>query len=111
MEDPEGLKRKKLQELQAKLQEDSYRHDQIQQVEQQRRSILMEVLTSEARSRLGNVKLARPEFGMQVESFLIQLAQSGQVKQKVTDVQLKQILGKVQQKKRDIKIRTDSWRK
>lgn len=105
MEDPEELKKKKLLELQQRVQEESIRQEQRRQVELQRRSILMEVLTPEARGRLANVKLARPEYALQVENLLIQLAQSGQVKQKITDAQLKQILGKISQKKREFKIR------
>jgi programmed cell death protein 5 len=105
MEDPEELKKKKLLELQQRVQEESIRQEQRRQVELQRRSILMEVLTPEARGRLANVKLARPEYALQVENLLIQLAQTGQVKQKITDAQLKQILGKISQRKREFKIR------
>jgi programmed cell death protein 5 len=105
MEDPEELKKKKLLELQQRLQEEGVMQEQRRQVELQRRSILMEVLTPDARSRLANVKLARPEYALQVENLLIQLAQTGQVKQKITDAQLKQILGKISRKKREFRIR------
>lgn len=105
MEDPEELKKKKLLELQQRIQAESIKQEQRQQVELQRRSILMEVLTPEARGRLANVKLARPDYALQVENLMIQLAQSGQIKQKITDAQLKQILGKISQKKREFKIR------
>lgn len=105
MEDPEELKKKKLLELQRRLQEEGIRQEQRRQVELQRRSLLMEVLTPEARSRLANIKLARPEYALQIENLLIQLAQTGQVKQKITDAQLKQILGKLSQKKKEFKIR------
>jgi programmed cell death protein 5 len=105
MEDPEELKRKKLQELQQKIHEEDVKQGQQQQIELQRRSILREVLTSEARSRLANVKLARRDYALQVENLLIQLVQTGQVKQKITDAQLKQILGKISQKKREFRIR------
>ncbi len=105
MEDPEELKRKKLLELQQRFQEEGIKQEQRRQVELQRRSILMEVMTPEARSRLANVKLARPEYALQIENLLIQLAQTGQVKQKITDAQLKQILGKISRKKREFRIR------
>lgn len=65
----------------------------------------MEVLTPEARSRLANVKIAKPEYAVQIENLLIQLAQSGQLKQKIGDAQLKQILGKISEKKREFRIR------
>jgi len=104
-DDPEELKKKKLLELQQRVQAESIRQEQRRQVELQRRSILMEVLTPEARGRLANVKLARPDYALQVENLMIQLAQSGQIKQKITDAQLKQILGKISKKRREFKIR------
>lgn len=104
-DDPEELKKKKLLELQQRVQAESIRQEQRRHVELQRRSILMEVLTPEARGRLANVKLARPDYALQVENLMIQLAQSGQIKQKITDAQLKQILGKISKKRREFKIR------
>lgn len=65
----------------------------------------MEALTPEARSRLANIKLAKPEYGEAVENLLIQLAQSGQIKQKITDEQLKNILLKIAGKKKEFRIR------
>ncbi|MEE9612385.1 MAG: DNA-binding protein [Desulfatiglandales bacterium] len=105
MDDIEELKKKKLRELQQKLQEENLHEERAMQVEQQKKSVLMEVLTPEARSRLANVKMAKPEFAAQVESLFLQLAQSGQLKEKVTDAQLKQMLAKISGKKKDIRIR------
>ena len=104
-EDLEELKRRRLLELQQRLQEERAREEQRQAVEFQRRSILMEVLTPEARSRLANIKIAKPEYAAQIENLLIQLAQSGQLKQKISDAQLKQILGKISEKKKEFRIR------
>ncbi|MFH1773969.1 MAG: DNA-binding protein [Methanobacteriota archaeon] len=104
-EDLEELKRRRLLELQQRLQEERAREEQRQLVEFQRRSILTEILAPEARSRLANIKIAKPEYAIQIENLLIQLAQSGQLKQKISDVQLKQILGKISEKKREFRIR------
>lgn len=104
-DDLEELKKRKLLELQQRVQEERIREEQRRQLELQRRSVLMEILTPEARQRLANVKLARPEYALQIENLLIQLSQSGQVKQKITDAQLKQILGKIAGKKKDFRIR------
>ncbi|MDI6655596.1 MAG: DNA-binding protein [Candidatus Hydrothermarchaeota archaeon] len=104
-EDLEELKRRRLLELQQRLQEERAREEQRQLVELQRRSILTEILTPEARSRLANIKIAKLEYAVQVENLLIQLAQSGQLKQKISDVQLKQILGKISEKKKEFRIR------
>ncbi|NOZ58828.1 MAG: DNA-binding protein [Euryarchaeota archaeon] len=105
MDDLEELKRRKLMELQRQLQEEALRQEQLRQVEEQKRLVLKSILTPEARSRLMNIKMARPEFAAQVEALLIQLAQTGQVKQRITDAQLKEILRRLTAKKRDIKIR------
>jgi programmed cell death protein 5 len=104
-DDLEELKRRKLLELQQRLQEERLREEQRRQLELQRRALLMEILTPEARQRLANVKLARPEYAIQIENLLIQLAQRGQVKQRITDAQLKQILSKISGKKKEFKIR------
>lgn len=104
-EDLDALRRKKLLELQQRAQAERELEAQKQQLDTQKRSVLMEVLTPEARSRLANVKLARPEYALQIENLIIQLAQTGQIRQKITDEQLKQILRKISAKRKDITIR------
>ena len=104
-EDLDALRRKKLLELQQRAQAERDQEAQKQQLDLQKRSVLMEVLTPEARSRLANVKLARPEYALQIENLIIQLAQTGQIRQKITDEQLKQILRKISAKRKDITIR------
>jgi programmed cell death protein 5 len=105
MEDIDELRKKKLMELQQRLQEERLEEEQRRRIELQKRSILMEIMTPEARSRLANVKIAKPEFATQIENLFIQLAQSGKLKQKITDSQLKQMLAKISGKKREIKIK------
>jgi programmed cell death protein 5 len=104
-DDLEEVKKRKLLELQQRLQEERLKEEKVRQLELQRRAILMEILTPEARQRLANVKLARPEYALQIESLLIQLAQRGQVKHKITNAQLKDILSKISGKKKEFKIR------
>jgi programmed cell death protein 5 len=103
--DLDEIRKRKLAELQQSLQEQEIAEEQAMQIEAQKRKILMGVLTPEARNRLANIKLARPEFAAQIENLLIQLAQSGQLAEKIDDKQLKEILLKISKKKRDIKIR------
>jgi programmed cell death protein 5 len=105
MEDVEEVKKRKLLELQRRLAEEAAREEERRQIEIQRKSILMGILTPEARGRLANIKLARPEFAAQIENLLIQLAQTGKIQQKITDAQLKNILAKLSEKKRDFRIR------
>jgi programmed cell death protein 5 len=102
----EDLKRRKLLELQQRLQEQEAVEQQRAAIEAQKREILRGVLTPEARQRLANVKMARPDYAAQVENLLIQLAQSGQLRAKISDAQLKDILSKIAaSRKKDIRIR------
>lgn len=103
--DVDELKRRKLLELQQRLQEERAREEQKQQVELQKRSVLMEILTPEARSRLANVKVAKPSYGAAIENMLVQLAYNGQIKQKINEAQLKQILTNIAGKKKEFRIR------
>ena len=75
--------------------------------EAQMQALLRKILTPEARQRLQNVKLVRPDFAAQIEMQLLQLAQSGRVPLPITDDLLKKLLEQIQsqQTKRDISIR------
>ncbi len=70
----------------------------------QKDQILRQVLSPEARLRLNNVKMVKPELANAVENYLINLAAQGQARGQITDEQLKQILASAQQPKRDFKI-------
>jgi programmed cell death protein 5 len=105
MDELEALRKKKLAELQAQAEAEQANKEQVAQAESQIKQILTQILTPEARSRLITIKMAKPEFASQVELLLIQLAQSGQIKSKIDDVQLKALLAKVSKPKKDFKIR------
>lgn len=70
-----------------------------------REGVLRMALTSEARQRLANVKMVKPELATSIEEYVIQLASSGRLKRAVDDEQVKQMLLTLQEKKREIKIR------
>ena len=70
----------------------------------QKENILKQILTSEARMRLNNIKMVKPELSNMVEQYLIGLASQGKMNSQITDTQLKQILLSIQQPKRDFKI-------
>jgi len=99
------IRRRKLLELQRKTAEEQNNVQRQQQLELQKEALLRSILTPEARQRLTNLKMVRPEFISQLELQLIQLAQQGKIPTPLADKQLKQILIQIQSRKREIKIR------
>ena len=104
-EELEHLRRRRLQELQRTHAAEQSKTAVEQQVEQQKQAVLRQILTTEARQRLTNIRMVRPDFAAQVELQLIQFAQSGRVKLPITDDQLKDALSRIQAQRREIKIR------
>ena len=104
-EELEQLRRRRLAELQRAASEEDRRAEVHQQVQVQKQAILKRILTVEARQRLTNIKMVKPEFADQLELQLIQLAQSGRVKVPISDAQLKDALVRMQSQRKDITIR------
>jgi programmed cell death protein 5 len=108
MDDIEAIRKKKLRDLQQQQQgfsQEEYEDVQQKEYEDQKRVILRAILTDDARERLGRIKAARPELAENLENQLIMLAQSGRLKNKINDEQLRELLSKILPKKRDITIR------
>ena len=118
MSDLDEIRQKRMAELQAQQAAAQQQQAQQQQVaaqqmqqqeaqaqfEAQKKQILGQILTPEARNRLANLKLTKPELVNQIELQLIQSAQSGSLRGKVTDEQLKVLLRQIAGQKREIKI-------
>jgi len=104
-EELEALRKRRMFELQRRLSQEQQRIQAQQQIEIQKQTILRRILTSDARQRLTNLKMVKPEFTEQLELQLIQLAQQNRISIPMTDEQLKEILKKLQSQRRDIKIR------
>lgn len=104
-EELEELRKRKLLALQQKATEEQRQAQMEQQLEQQKQALLRRILAPEARQRLTNLKMVKPEFTEQLELQLIQLAQQGKLPIPLTDAQLKQILIQLQSQKRETKIR------
>ncbi|MCU0850472.1 MAG: DNA-binding protein [Candidatus Thermoplasmatota archaeon] len=109
MDDIDAIRKKKLRELQQQQQpafsQDEYEETQQKEFEEQKKMILRSILMDDARERLGRIKAARPELAENLENQLIMLAQSGRLKNKINDEQLRDLLSKILPKKRDITIR------
>ena len=107
-EELEKLRKKRLQELQqqASFQESLEDQEaQEKQFEEQKKKVLRLILTTAARERLGRIKVARPEIVESIENQLIMAFQSGKLKNKINDEQLRMLLSKAIPKKRDFKIK------
>ncbi len=105
-EDPEleALRKKRLSQIQNEQLSQEQMEEQQRQIENQRQSILKGILTNEARERLSNIKLAKPDYATTLENQLIQLAQTRRVSGKINDDQLRQLLRQLTQTKRESKI-------
>ena len=101
----EELRKKKLLALQRQLSDEQKGQQVQQQLEAQKQTLLRNILTPEARQRLTNLKMVKPEFTDQLELQLIQLAQQGKLPIPLADEQLKQILIQLQTRRRETKIR------
>ena len=99
-EELERLKARKMAELRKKMEEEEERLRR----EAERQAAMRVILTPEARQRLANLRLIKPELVAQLEEQLIQLANSGRVRLPITDDELKAILSKLTSR-RSIRIR------
>jgi programmed cell death protein 5 len=83
---------------------DEERRRQQAEAEAVKQKALAMLLDSEARQRLANIKMVKPDLASAVENYLINAATSGRLNRVLTDHELKQILLSIQQPKRDFKI-------
>ena len=74
------------------------------QLKAQKEMMLKQVLSSDARLRLNNVRMVKPELADLVENYILNLSVQGKISGQISDDQLKQILLSVQQPKRDFKF-------
>ena len=101
----DSLRKRRMLELQQRMVEEQREVQAQQQLEGQKQALLRRILTPEARRRLTNLNMVKPEFTQQLELQLIQLAQQGRINIPLTDEQLKELLVRLQAGKRDYTIR------
>lgn len=95
--DDDELERLREEKMNEKAEEaEKQEEDRRKQVKE----LAAQYLTSDARSRMGNVRTADPELARQVETQIARMGKSGRI-DKMTDSQLKDILKSVQKEKDD----------
>ncbi len=100
----QALRQKKMAQLQMAQQQETAMKDDAERAESQKQAILRQILTVEAKERLGRLKLGYPELATNIENQLIMLHRSGRLPGQVDDETLKKLLAQVQPKKREISI-------
>ena len=74
------------------------------QLKAQKEIMLKQVLSGDARLRLNNVRMVKPDLAELVENYILNLNVQGKISGQISDEQLKQILSSAQQPKHDFKI-------
>ena len=69
-----------------------------------RQRVLLALLDPQARQRLMNIWLVKPDLAIAVENYLISAASSGRLNRPLTDEELKQLLMRIQQPKKEFKF-------
>ena len=100
----EAIRQRKEAELREQALRDQAAEQKAAEVQAQKEALLRQILTPEARARLSNIRMVKPQFAEQIELQLIQLASSGRLRGQVTDEQLKGLLQQLQGKERERKI-------
>ncbi len=103
-EELEAIRQRKLAALRQQALEQQAREQQEAEFQAQKEAILRQILTPDARSRLANIRIVKPQFAEQIELQLIQLASSGKLRTRVTDEQLKALLKQIQSRERERKV-------
>lgn len=104
----EEIRRRRMEEMQRSQGQDRAEDEQqraAQEAEKaKRQQILRQILDIAARERLSNVRLVRPDLAENVENQLIQLYSMGRINRVITEEEVKQILSKMTETKRETHI-------
>jgi len=85
--------------------------DRREQAEQMKNQMLSQILNQEARARLNTIMIAKPDKGKMIEGILINMARSGQLREKLGEAQLIGLLEQVSEKtKQTTKVKFDRRR-
>jgi len=99
------IRRQRMMQMQQQQMAEQDQIQRQQQMQAQIQSVLMQVMEPEARERLNTIRLTKPEFAASVEQQIVSLAQSGRLRNKITDEQLRQLLTQIVPQKKEFNIR------
>lgn len=103
-EELQALRQKKMAQLQMAHKQEEAMKAESDRIESQKKAVLRKILTTDAKERLGRLKLGYPQIASSIEEQLIMLYSSGRLPGQVDDATLKRLLEQVQPKKREINI-------
>jgi programmed cell death protein 5 len=93
--------RKRLAGEQAKAEEQEFVQRQLESV---KKSMFQKFLSREARQRLATVRMAHPALAEQVEMALLDAAQSGMIKEEISELQIRAVLERAAAEKKNFKL-------
>ena len=109
--DLDALRQKRLAEIQSQAQgqqmmeaQQEAQGQQQAQAEAVREQVLRQILTTEAKARLANLRIAHPQQAAHLESQLLSLAQSGQIRSVIDEHTLRQLISRLKPPSREINI-------
>lgn len=105
-EEKKAQMKKKLSQKEQAENLKKQQEQQKKQMEAMKKQMLKQILTNEARERLGRIRAADKERANKIETILIRLHKSGRIKegQKIDDETLKQLLKQISKDKKEINI-------
>ena len=96
MSEEDEIKKRMLQQRMHHVQNEQMQSQmQQQQLEETLKTLMQQILEPAARERLSNLKMVKPDMALQLQAYLAQLYQSGQIKGKITEEQVVSILHKL----------------
>jgi len=101
MDELDEIRKRKLEELSQQQDSEAQMQQQVNELEQ----TIKQFLSKEALERYSNLKIAHKEKALQVLAALAQVIQSGQISSPLTDTQFKEILQKLEPKKKEFNIK------
>jgi len=78
---------------------------QHQQIEKLKNQLLAKMLEKDALERLGRVRISDPQKASQAEMYLLQVYQTGNITEKITDAKLKEVLKTMDEPKKEFKMK------